>query len=473
MDHLLNWLWQGSVVALATAVILRLLRRARAEFRYVLCWIGLGIVLTLPILPLLPAIEAPLPDPIAATLPASGVIVAVPNVWWTSTTLILSVWALWSAVHGIRTLTALAALRKARGRCLPFPAQDEARLVRWNDVRELGRRTRLVMSDDVSAAAVLGCGSPIIAIGRGLIGHLDQEELDRIVVHEWAHVQRRDDLLNLGQLAVRALAGWHPAVWWLNRQLQIERESACDEAAIAVTGSVKGYAASLAKTAGLLPARERMLPAVGALSSPGLRKRIIRILSYGRLVSRTWSASTAATAALVLCALAFCLAGFRVIGLAALAAPFEPRSILDETIPADRVPPAASSPARQQALPNRRTKPPAPPQLPSVRLTPTPPATNEGSASVVMTAGEAAHDAADRPAPPPPSPTLPAVASGAVPMAHGITLDAAVLKAQPNDATPWGAAADTGVAVGRASQKAAVATAGFFSRLGKKIAGSR
>lgn len=34
------------------------------------------------------------------------------------------------------------------------------------------------------------------------------------------------------------------------------------------------------------------------------------------------------------------------------------------------------------------------------------------------------------------------------------------------------AAADAGVAVGRASQKAAVTTAGMFTRLGKKIAGS-
>ncbi|MGE5833164.1 MAG: M56 family metallopeptidase [Acidobacteriota bacterium] len=471
MDHLLNWLWQGSVVALATSVILRLLSRARAEFRYVLCWIGLAIVFTLPVLPLLSAIAAPLPDAVAGTLPASGVIVAVPNVWWTSTTLIVSVWAIWFAVHGVRILTALVALRKARGRCLPFPVQEESRLVRWNDVRELGRRTRLVLSDDVSAAAVLGSGSPIIAIARGLIGHLDQEELDRIVVHEWAHVQRRDDLLNLGQLAVRALAGWHPAVWWLNRQLQIERESACDEATIALTGCAKGYAASLAKTAALLPARNRMLTAVGALSSPGFRNRIIRILSYGRLVSRTWSASTAATAALVLCVLAFSLAGFRVIGLAALATPFEPLAIL-ETTPTDRVTPAAPSPVRQRASPNRRTKPPAPGQLPSARITRTQAAAPDGLPSIVMTAGEAAHDAADRPAPPPSPPTLAAVSSGGVPMARGVTLDAPLLTAQPNDATPWGAAADTGVAVGRASQKAAVATAGFFSRLGKKIAGS-
>jgi hypothetical protein len=42
----------------------------------------------------------------------------------------------------------------------------------------------------------------------------------------------------------------------------------------------------------------------------------------------------------------------------------------------------------------------------------------------------------------------------------------------PQIVTPWGAAKNTGVAVGRASQKAAESTAGFFSRFGKKIAGS-
>jgi hypothetical protein len=39
-------------------------------------------------------------------------------------------------------------------------------------------------------------------------------------------------------------------------------------------------------------------------------------------------------------------------------------------------------------------------------------------------------------------------------------------------ATPWSVATDGGVAIGRASRNAGVATAGFFSRFGKKIAKS-
>jgi hypothetical protein len=38
--------------------------------------------------------------------------------------------------------------------------------------------------------------------------------------------------------------------------------------------------------------------------------------------------------------------------------------------------------------------------------------------------------------------------------------------------TPWGAVASAGIAAGQGSKQAGVATAGFFSRLGKRMAGS-
>jgi hypothetical protein len=49
---------------------------------------------------------------------------------------------------------------------------------------------------------------------------------------------------------------------------------------------------------------------------------------------------------------------------------------------------------------------------------------------------------------------------------------AAPVRADVNARTPWGSAADAGVAIGRGSHDAGVATAGFFKRFGKTIAGS-
>ena len=38
------------------------------------------------------------------------------------------------------------------------------------------------------------------------------------------------------------VAGWHPALWWIERRLHLEREIACDEIAVPLTGSAKAYA---------------------------------------------------------------------------------------------------------------------------------------------------------------------------------------------------------------------------------------
>ncbi len=121
----------------------------------------------------------------------------------------------------------------------------------WLAVRARGRAARLVISDDVRAAAVLGLGSPMIAVAPSALAALSADELDHIVVHEWAHVQRRDDIAQLAQRIVVALTGLHPAVWWIDRQLRLERETACDDWAVNAKGSPKGLALCLTKLASL------------------------------------------------------------------------------------------------------------------------------------------------------------------------------------------------------------------------------
>lgn len=473
MDHLLNWLWQGCVVAGATSLSLRLMTRSRAQFRYILGWIGLAVVMTLPIAPI-PGVTpaaAPLHAGIGA-VPAETVI-AIPDTWWTSTFVILSLCAVWTAVHALRIGGALRALRRARRRCRPFPIAAESRLQYWNLVKAGGRTTRLVVSRDVRAAAILGCGSPSIAVAPALIRHLDPDELDRIVIHEWAHVQRRDDWLNLAQLAVRALAGWHPAVWWLNRQLQIEREAACDEMTIAVTGSPKGYASSLAKTAVLQPARRRLVPAPGVLSGGALHGRIVRILAYRRLESKARSRRTALAASASVVGLALCVGALRLVGPAALAAPFEPREISPTSIVdrehAPSAAPVAMNPVRRLGAGSRM-----PGQVPQ-------PSSESPARDIVPPPDRsaAAGDGTPGPsgAPPPMESALPSLVSAGVtaPAVSPVTLGLPPSNPSSQEvpiATPWSAAADVGVSVGRVSEKTAVATAGFFTRLGKKIAGS-
>ena len=251
MDLLLNWLAQGAVVAIAAAAGLRIIPASRAQARYGFLWAGYLLVLALPLVPSMIA-AAPIAVPPLDLAPVPGGPVAMPVAWWTSSALALSLWMTWSSLHALRFIVGAVAVRRARRLSEECPRDVLAALPHWSTVRTTGRPTRVVLSDRVRHAAVLGFGSPVIALAPRLLKQLSGPDLDRVLVHEWAHVQRRDDLAQLLQQLVRAIAGWHPAAWWLERRLDFEREVACDEVAVDVTGSAKGYAACLVTLAAML-----------------------------------------------------------------------------------------------------------------------------------------------------------------------------------------------------------------------------
>ena len=213
--------------------------------------------------------------------------IELPTIPQWSLSLLALVWFAWAAVSLSRTLGALVSLRRAKRTARPFPAAREVRLQTWLSLRAQGRRAALGVSDSVRAAAVLGLTSPSIVVAPSVLRALDDPELDQIVVHEWAHVQRRDDLARLVQRIIVALAGLHPAIWWIDRQLNLERETACDDWAVNATGSAKSFAVCLTKLAALpgRPADAVLLPA--ALLSSELTTRVVRLLDGRRNTSTT------------------------------------------------------------------------------------------------------------------------------------------------------------------------------------------
>jgi beta-lactamase regulating signal transducer with metallopeptidase domain len=483
VDAVLNWLWQGSVVVLALALMLQLLERSRAHVRYVVCWMALVSVFTLPLVPFLGAAVTPLDIvPIAV----AGPIIPVPHAWWTSSAVLIALWALWAGIHVVRLARAMLSLRGIKRRSRVCPTTVERSLCHWVGIRDRGRQAVLVVSDGVTAAAVLGCRSPVIAVAPALVDHLDADELDRVIIHEWAHVQRRDDLANVLQLIARAIAGWHPAVWWIDRRLRIEREVACDEMAVSITGSPKSYAACLIKLANLPLVRPAALPAPGMLTPLGLRGRIVRIVSRREFATPSWSRSVATIVVALLGALSVAVGGLQLVESAVVSPNAD---IPPTTVPVDGVPPNAfEEPRALDAAQQMRVRtaefaagPPAgSPRRFSLRVKPAPaePLATAASATplrgphVVNTEGQESTDSAGDvsgntlvPVPSASAPIATAVAIGHIPDTQPPVVEAPTR-------SPWNAAADAGVAIGRSSKTAGVATAGFFNRVGRRIAGS-
>lgn len=104
---------------------------------------------------------------------------------------------------------------------------------------------RLVISDSVSVPGIVGTFWPTLLMPPAMLTGIPVEQLRIVVAHELAHARRLDFLVNLGQLLVESLLFFNPAVWWLSRQIRIEREACCDAVAVAATGSAVPVARTL------------------------------------------------------------------------------------------------------------------------------------------------------------------------------------------------------------------------------------
>ena len=248
MDWLINWLWQGVTLTALVAAGLAATRRLNAATRYRIWWGTLALALLLPVLPMVTPQDVPTFDTGSPGPSAPSPLVIAPAPDWVGLSL-LALWLVWLSISVCRTGLAIRVVRRARGRVAALSQDRQSALVLWQSLRQTGRVATLGTSLDVRAGAVLGLGRPVIAVSPSILATLADADLDSVVVHEYAHVQRRDDLARLLQLAVQAIAGWHPAIWWALRAIDDEREVACDDWVVALTGNAARYARCLTRLA--------------------------------------------------------------------------------------------------------------------------------------------------------------------------------------------------------------------------------
>jgi len=74
---------------------------------------------------------------------------------------------------------------------------------------------------------------PVVLLPSALLGRLTQPEIDAVLAHEQEHIERNDNLKDAIHRLTETLFWFHPAVWWIGRQMIEERERACDEAVLA------------------------------------------------------------------------------------------------------------------------------------------------------------------------------------------------------------------------------------------------
>ena len=192
-------------------------------------------------------------------------------------------WALLSLVMLARLAGGYRELRRLKSGATPAPDRWELRLRRLCAINGIRRQTRLLISSQVAGPVSLGFIDPAILIPWAFLDTLSDSELDHIVMHELAHLRRRDDWTNLAQRFIEAVLPIQPAVYWLSHRMSLEREMACDDWVIAATGTAKPYAASLTKVAELSQFGPAGILAAGAAGNQSqLLRRVHHMLDRTR-----------------------------------------------------------------------------------------------------------------------------------------------------------------------------------------------
>ncbi len=144
---------------------------------------------------------------------------------------------------------------------------------------------RIAVSDRTPGPIAAGILRPSILLPLGFETQLASPGIAALLEHERAHIERRDMLVALLQRIALALLWWSPALHWISRRMDEEREVACDEVAVDRTGDARAFALTLTDQAEIqMGARTPQLAAgaIGGKSQFGRRiRRLIELRANG------------------------------------------------------------------------------------------------------------------------------------------------------------------------------------------------
>ncbi|MFO7977264.1 MAG: M56 family metallopeptidase [Bacteroidales bacterium] len=157
--------------------------------------------------------------------------------WFYATGLVLF------SLHSIINYSRLYALR--RKNLQPLPESLKRKLKTLHTRIGLQRMIPVYQTPNISVAAVIGFFKPVILLPLSMLSSLSPEQVEAILLHELHHIRRHDHIINMFQNLMEILFFFHPATWWISRQIRRERESCVDEWVVHHTGKPMIYARAL------------------------------------------------------------------------------------------------------------------------------------------------------------------------------------------------------------------------------------
>ena len=297
---LFHFLWQGALIGVLLWAALRLLNGASPQLRYSVSCFALAALLAVPAVTGVGIWHHLASDVAEASEVAADVrsapagrqpTLAEPDVpstaGWLRFNVSSLVWpylpyfvVVWSTGAILLLLRLLGGWGYAR-----YLATREARPVsgEWaNRLHVLARRMgisrsiRLRVTERPTGPCVIGWLPPTILVPADVLSALPAEQVEALLAHELAHVQRHDYLANGLQSVAETLVFYHPAAWWTSRQIRAEREHCCDDGGAALCESPTSYAQALVA---LEASRRTSVPFALAAAEGPMLSRVRRLVS--------------------------------------------------------------------------------------------------------------------------------------------------------------------------------------------------
>jgi beta-lactamase regulating signal transducer with metallopeptidase domain len=226
---------------------------------------------------------------------------------------VAALWLLVVLVGLVRFGAGVAVLARLKRDALPLAPERRAALPLWI-ARAGARRVRLCVSDRIDVPVAVGLFDGMVVLPQHVLDTFDPSDVDRFVVHELAHLERRDDWTSCLERLLQVALFFHPVVHMIAHRLDLEREIACDDRVVAATADVRSYAIGLTRMAEATawPHSALAAPAI-FVTRKQLSLRVEELLARRRF--------TAPRAAILPAALALASA----LGVVALAMPLAPR----------------------------------------------------------------------------------------------------------------------------------------------------
>jgi beta-lactamase regulating signal transducer with metallopeptidase domain len=239
-ERMLNTAPEGMVLAGMVWALLRLIGRQNSGARFAIWFLALLAIVALPFFAGCGFGTANSPMMAPVNLPRE---IILSSSW---ANCLLAAWAVGSALSLVRLSVGLWRVRSYRSHCseVDLASLDPAIAAILREFAS-SRRVELCVSSDVASPAAIGFFRPAIVFPAWLLPQLSAGEIEVILLHENAHLRRWDHWTNLAQKFLKAVFFFHPAVWWIENRLTLEREMACDDMVLAQSTSPRIYASFL------------------------------------------------------------------------------------------------------------------------------------------------------------------------------------------------------------------------------------